>query len=96
MSRISESSDRPEAEWTLHAACRVRKMTDENPGDSWKKDSKKQYAGRLRGGERAKMEVIQAGSASSKPNPGLIWYKDDCPYPETCGRVWRGTLGFPR
>lgn len=64
-------------------------MTFENPGDSWKKDPKKQYAGRLGRGRRAKMQVIYVVSASSKPYGGLLWSQDDCPCPETCTGVWK-------
>lgn len=62
-------------------------MTVKHPGDSWKEESRKHYAGGLAGGGRAEVEGIFAITASSKPNPGSLWYKDDCHYPETCGGV---------
>lgn len=88
-SRISACSDRLEAQQTLRALWRARQMTFENPGDSWKKDSRKQYAGGLGGGRIAKMQVIYEVWASSKPYGGPLWSKEDCPYPETCARVWK-------
>lgn len=61
------------------------KMTVKNPGDSWRKDPREQYADGLGGGERAEMEMIHAVSVSS--NPGLLWDKGDYLHPETCGAV---------
>ena len=64
-------------------------MTSENPGDSWKKDSRKQYAGRRGGGRRATIEVIHGVWASSKPYQGPLRCKDECPHPETWGGLWK-------
>ena len=63
-------------------------------GQLEKKDYRRQYAGGLGGGGRAEMEMTYAVSASSKPNPGSLGYKDDCLYPETCGGVWKSIRRF--